>query len=63
MKAIIAMLPQLIAELKRLGIAERCYFHVSDEPSLEALDSYSSAAEFLKPFVEDRVPEDLNLPQ
>ncbi|MBQ3141770.1 MAG: DUF4091 domain-containing protein [Clostridia bacterium] len=47
-----ALLPQLVAELKRLGIAERCYFHVSDEPSLEAMDSYSSAAEFLKPYVE-----------
>ena len=33
-------LPALMDELKRLGVADRVYFHISDEPSLEHLEDY-----------------------
>lgn len=38
-----AYLPALTRELKRLGIADKCYFHISDEPSLERLQDYRAA--------------------
>ena len=40
-------LPELIQFLKAEGIASKCYFHVSDEPSGDMLDSYRESAEFL----------------
>jgi hypothetical protein len=38
-----AFLPRLTAQLREMGIAERTYFHISDEPSLSQLDNYKSA--------------------
>lgn len=38
-----AFLPALTQELKRLGISEQVYFHISDEPTAECLDSYVRA--------------------
>lgn len=38
-------LPQLIEKLKEWGIAERTYFHLSDEPREEQLESYKAAKE------------------
>lgn len=38
-----AFLPELTAELKEWGIAEKCYFHVSDEPNNENMDTYMAA--------------------
>lgn len=35
-------------ELKKLGIESQCYFHVSDEPSLEQLESYRAARAIVK---------------
>ena len=43
-----AYLPALVAELKRLGIAERTYFHISDEPGEEHLENYLKAKEMVK---------------
>lgn len=40
-------LPQLIARLKEWGIAEQTYFHISDEPREEDLESYREAKESL----------------
>lgn len=40
-------LPALDRYLRDKGIAERCYFHVSDEPGLDQLDSYTHAAALL----------------
>lgn len=37
-------LPELIAFIERNGLKERCYFHISDEPSLVHLDSYLKAS-------------------
>jgi len=39
-----ALAPALIAETDRLGIRDICYFHVSDEPSLDHLEQYGKAA-------------------
>jgi hypothetical protein len=36
-------LPRLTDKLRELGIAERTYFHISDEPSLSQMDDYKSA--------------------
>ncbi|MBR5446978.1 MAG: DUF4091 domain-containing protein [Clostridia bacterium] len=36
-------LPSLIEHLKALGIKERCYFHVSDEPSAASINEYKYA--------------------
>ncbi len=45
-------LPKLIRELGALGIQEHTYFHVSDEPSLEQLDSYRAAREMIVPYLD-----------
>lgn len=38
-----AYLPALVFELRDLGIAERCYFHISDDPDPQRLDGYLRA--------------------
>jgi hypothetical protein len=38
-----AYLPQLIAKLKEWSIADRTWFHISDEPNLENLEYYKAA--------------------
>ncbi len=47
-----AYLPALTAELRKLGIAERCYFHISDEPSLAMLDDYRAARDMVSEYLE-----------
>jgi len=42
-----AFLPQLIAKLRAWGIADATYFHISDEPREEQLESYKAAKESL----------------
>ncbi|MGI6529659.1 MAG: DUF4091 domain-containing protein [Clostridia bacterium] len=42
------LIPELVKVLKKLGIADKCYFHVSDEPNLSMLEDYKSSAMFLK---------------
>ena len=46
-----AYLPALTGELKRLGIADKCYFHVSDEPSLAMLDDYRAARDMVSGYL------------
>lgn len=41
-------LPELVRFIKGKGIEERSYFHVSDEPGTEHLESYSSAVDIIK---------------
>ena len=36
-------LPALTAHLRALGIADRCWFHISDEPNLTMLEDYRAA--------------------
>ena len=38
-----AYLPRLIEKLREWGVDKRCYFHISDEPSPEQLESYAAA--------------------
>ena len=38
-----AFVSELLKELKKLGIDRKCRFHISDEPSLEQLESYKAA--------------------
>lgn len=44
-------LPRLIEFLKSEGIEKRCYFHISDEPTEEHLDTYRKAYELVKPLI------------
>lgn len=50
-------LPALTAHLKELGIADKCYFHISDEPSADPekpdLENYRKAREFVSPYLKD----------
>lgn len=46
-------LPKLMAELKKLGIKEKCYFHISDEPRIEMMEDYKAARALVAPYVED----------
>ena len=49
-----AFLPALMAQLHRLQIAERAFFHISDEPSLEHLENYRHAKSLVEPYIEGR---------
>lgn len=46
-------LPQLIQKLKEWGIDKNTYFHISDEPSLEQLQSYKDAKEVVADLLKD----------
>ncbi len=51
------LLPKLTEHLKELGIAECCYFHISDEPSNKPdkpdFDNYKAAKEVIAPYLKD----------
>lgn len=38
-----AFVSALLCELKRLGVDEKCWFHISDEPNINQLESYTKA--------------------
>ena len=48
-------LPALVVRLKKLGIAKNCYFHISDEPSVNPekpdYKNYLAAKEFIAPYI------------
>lgn len=44
-------LPALTAYLKEMGVAENCYFHISDEPHGTQLENYRRAYQLVKPLV------------
>ncbi len=46
-------LPELIEFVKAEDIAKKCYFHVSDEPNIDMLESYKEGAEFLMGYLKD----------
>ncbi len=48
-----AFLDALIKEIRELGIAQQCFFHISDEPSEEQLDSYCAAKEIVAERLKD----------
>lgn len=39
------------AELEKEGISENTYFHISDEPSLDNLETYKTASEIIRPLI------------
>lgn len=43
-----AFLASFTKKLEKLGIAKQCYFHISDEPMLEHLESYRTAKNIVK---------------
>lgn len=45
-------LPELVKELKDLGIDKLSYFHVSDEPNLTMLEDYRKSSSFIKEYLE-----------
>jgi len=47
-------LPALVQHLKELQIFDISYFHLSDEPSLEAIDMYQKLRNFVKPLLDGR---------
>lgn len=46
-------LPALIKELEGLGIKDRCFFHISDEPVMSQLASYSAARNTVRKYLKD----------
>ena len=48
-----AFLPQLVNELKALGIDKNTYFHVSDEPGFKHIESYTKARNIIMPHISD----------
>lgn len=46
-----AFLPALCSELEKMNIAENTYFHISDEPSLDSMDTYKRAYDIIKPYI------------
>ena len=42
-----AFLTAFVAHAKELGIIDKCYFHISDEPHLDHLESYKKAKEMI----------------
>ncbi|MBQ8525445.1 MAG: DUF4091 domain-containing protein [Clostridia bacterium] len=46
-------IPELVEFLKSEGIADSCYFHISDEPHAEHLEAYSYAKNLIKPLIGD----------
>lgn len=46
-----AFLPSLVDFFEKEGIKDRCYFHVSDEPSANSLEAYEYAANLIKPLI------------
>lgn len=50
---IISFLQELLQFIKDHLLEERVFFHLSDEPNLESLDSYRAASELIKPILKD----------
>ncbi len=43
----------LVEELKRLGVDKQCWFHISDEPQLSQLESYTAAKNVVADLLKD----------
>jgi len=46
------MLPALCAKLRELGIADKTFFHISDEPGPKHFESYTNASNIVRPLLE-----------
>lgn len=47
-----AFTSSLLDELKKLGVDKKCYFHISDEPNNEQLESYTTAKNIVADILE-----------
>ncbi|MBQ9416481.1 MAG: DUF4091 domain-containing protein [Clostridia bacterium] len=45
-------LPELVDHLKRRGLEKNVFFHISDEPTLDFLETYRSLLSIVKPYLE-----------
>ena len=45
-------LPELVSFIKEEELTERCYFHVSDEPYLEHMDTFKQVSQLIKSHLE-----------
>lgn len=56
-KEYVAFLAQYIEavskELEAEGISEQTYFHISDEPTLESMETYRTASDIMRPLIGD----------
>ncbi len=52
-KFLSTLLPLLDKYLKEKGIADKTFFHISDEPSEAQFEHFSKVASFIKPFLKD----------
>lgn len=50
---ITSMLKELVQFVKENGLEQRVYFHLSDEPKLEDLETYRAASELVRPILKD----------
>ena len=48
-----ALLPELVKYLKEKGVDKRCYYHVSDEPSMSSLEHYKACREILSEYLSE----------
>ncbi len=46
-------LPQLLKVLEKLGVKDKTFVHLTDEPRLQHLESYKQCFESVKPYIED----------
>ena len=49
-----AFVPALTCHLKKIGLFDKCYFHISDEPNKNNIDIYEFANKQIKPLFEGR---------
>ncbi len=47
-----AYLPALVEKLKVWGLEGKCYFHISDEPSLTHMEAYAAAKAIVAPYLQ-----------
>lgn len=47
-----AFLKAFLAKMKKLGVADKCIFHISDEPSGDQIESYRAAREQIADLIE-----------
>ncbi len=52
-KFLATLLPLLDKYLKEKGVADKTFFHISDEPSEAQFEHFSKVANFIKPFLKD----------
>lgn len=48
-----SLLPSLVKYLKEKGIDKKCFYHVSDEPSMEVLEHYKACREVLSEYLSE----------